>query len=285
MKIIAGMKSHKMSIAIVVIILEFLGCLILLYTLRTGAAVVISRQEGFRFIPKGQNEEMKRLQGTINELMEQYSALVKTTVAKEEYNRLVNEKSRLVGEVLTMKNAAVETGKLSPTVPMNEPEQICRVIEQLFRKPADETPKTGAAETDMLIAAVSSEISQKGVIDTKQTEKYGVGIYLIQKVLDVVGYPINESGGIKSTYDAVMKFQGDRQLKQDGKIGQGTWGKVRELWTAKKTPGQTVLKPQPPQPQPQPQQPQPQQLQSPQQLQRQLPPEIRNSSMRRRQPY
>jgi hypothetical protein len=236
MRIVAGMKSLKTPIAVVIIVLEFAACIYLLYAQRKD------------------KDEIQRTQNIFIELTNQYNALKTTTVASEEYSRVVNENSRLTGRIRAMKDTAVAAGKLSAAEPLNTPEQVCIAIEQTFRKP-DETSKTGAAEVDMLVSAVSSEISQKGVIDTKQTEKYGMGIYLIQKVMDAVGYPINEAGGIKSTCDAVMKFQGDRQLKQDGKVGMGTWNKVRELWSTKKPQGQlspgqqpaapTAAKPQP----------------------------------------
>lgn len=224
MRIVAGMKSFKALIAVVIIVSEFAACMYLLY------------------VQRKDKDEIQRTQSVFAELTNQYSTLKTTTVALEEYSKVVNENNRLAGRVRAMRDAAVAAGKLSAAEPLTTPEQVCMAMEQILRKPsAPEVSKTGAAEVDMLIAAVSSEISQRGVIDTKQTEKYGVGIYLIQKVLDAVGYPINEAGGIKSTYDAVVKFQGDRQLKQDGKVGMGTWGKVREFWSAKKTPGQTSL--------------------------------------------
>jgi hypothetical protein len=220
------MKSLKALIVVVIIVSEFAACMYLLYAQRKD------------------KDEIQRTQSVFIDLTNQYSTLKTTTVASEEYNKVVNENSRLTGRIRTMKDAAVAAGKLSAAEPLNTPEQVCMAIEQTFRKPAEVVSKTGPAEVDMLISAVSNEISQRGVIDTKQTEKYGVGIYLIQKVLDAAGYPINEAGGIKSTYDAVMKFQGDKQLKQDGKVGTGTWGKVRELWSAKKPQGQ--LSPGPP---------------------------------------
>jgi hypothetical protein len=227
MRIVAGMKSLKTLIVVVIIVSEFAACMYLLYARRKD------------------KDEIQRIQGVFTDLTNQYSAFKTTTVALEEYNRVVNENSRLTGRIRAMRDTAIAAGKLSAAEPLTTPEQICMAMEQTFRKPVEVVSKTGPAEVDMLIAAVSSEISQKGVIDTKQTEKYGVGIYLIQKVLDAAGYPINEAGGIKSTYDAVVKFQGDQQLKQDGKVGMGTWGKVREFWAAKKTPGQASLGQQP----------------------------------------
>ncbi|MBM4103308.1 MAG: hypothetical protein FJ263_04545 [Planctomycetes bacterium] len=218
MRIVAGMKSLKTPIAIVIIVLEFAACMYLLYAQRKD------------------KDEIQRTQSVFIDLTNQYNTLKTTTVASEEYSKVVNENSRLTGRIRAMRDTAIAAGKLSAAEPLTTPEQICMAMEQTFRKPVEVSYKTGPAEVDMLISAVSSEISQKGVIDTKQTEKYGVGIYLIQKVLDVAGYPINEAGGIKSTYDAVVKFQGDQQLKQDGKVGMGTWTKVREFWAAKKTP-------------------------------------------------
>jgi hypothetical protein len=218
------MKSLKMLIAVVVIVLELAACLYLLQAHRKD------------------KDEIQRTQSIFTELTSKFEDLSKTTVPSDDHNRVVSENNRLISRIRAMKDAAIVAGRLSATEPMATPEQICQSIEQTFRKPlAPEAPKIGPAEVEMLIAAVSSEISQKGVIDTKQTEKYGVGIYLIQKVMDAVGYPISAAGGIKDTCEAVMKFQGDRQLKQDGKVGQGTWGKVREFWATKKTPGQALL--------------------------------------------
>lgn len=177
------------------------------------------------------NEQTKIAQDaqtSLTTIAGQYDTLQKNTqAAAANYNRLTND-------VLSLKNAAVASGKLSPSIPVSTPEQACAVIKQLLQQPPQPAPVAvnSVMEVEFLVGVVEKEIAAAGVVDCKQPEKFALPLYHIQKVLDAIGYKLTSA--MASTDLAVLKFQTDNQLKPDGRIGAKTWAKVREIWDAKK---------------------------------------------------
>ena len=218
-------KSPK-ALCVIVIILEFAVCLALGFAVRSKREIQISKTYGIRFITKEQCQEMQDFQNQLSVLAGQYETLSKTTVPAEKYNRLV-------GLIQALKRTVIETKQAGPEELWEQPEQICGVIDQILHKSKSVVSSvSSAAEIDFLVSVVEKEIAAQGVVDTKQTDKYAVCLYHMQKVLDAVGYGISNT--ITDTNQAVLKFQNDNQLKADGKVGAKTWTKVRELWNAKK---------------------------------------------------
>jgi len=174
-----------------------------------------------------QTKAAQDAQANLTTIAGQYDTLQKTTVPAANYNRLTND-------ILTLKNAAVASGKLSPSIPASTPEQVCAVLRQLLQQPPQPAPVAvnSVMEVDFLVGVVEKEIAAAGVVDCKQPEKFALPLYHIQKVLDAIGYRLNTA--MASTDLAVLKFQTDNQLKADGRIGAKTWAKVREIWDAKK---------------------------------------------------
>jgi hypothetical protein len=176
-------------------------------------------------------------------LMEQIGNLEKTTVPADDYNNLVRQ-------VQSLKIAA-GTMAMTPSQPMDKPDQICNAVKQILARQqqmlnsataavaaanaAAAAASSPTAEVDFLVTLVAKEITQQGVVDTQQTEKFTVILYHMQKVLDAIGYKLNAT--ITTTNQAVLKFQADNQLKADGKIGLKTWAKISELWNAKRPGG------------------------------------------------
>jgi ribonuclease BN (tRNA processing enzyme) len=176
-------------------------------------------------------------------LSEQLANLEKTTVPADDYNNLVKQ-------LESIRTTAVSMGQISPNQSL-KPEQICMLAKQIMTKQQQMLNSAAAAvaaanakaaqtsslagEVDFLVSVVEKEISQMGVVDSQQADKFAVTLYHMQKVLDALGYKLNDT--VKTTNEAVLKFQTDNQLKPDGKIGAKTWAKIRELWNAKKTQG------------------------------------------------
>ncbi len=175
-----------------------------------------------------QTKAAQEAQASLTTIAGQYDTLQKTTVPAANYNRLTND-------ILSLKNAAVASGKLSPSIPASTPEQVCAVLRQLLQQPPQPAPVAvnSVMEVDFLVGVVEKEIAAAGVVDCKQPEKFALPLYHIQKVLDAIGYKLTSA--MASTDLAVVKFQTDNQLKPDGRIGAKTWAKVREIWDAKKT--------------------------------------------------
>ncbi len=225
-------RSPKV-LCVIVIILEFAVCLALGFAVRSKREIQISKMLGIRLIPKEQCREIQDLQnqqnqltGQLSQLAGQYDALSKATVPAGKYNRLV-------GIIQALKRTIIETKQAAPEELWEQPEQICGVIDQILHKSKSIVSSvSSAAEIDFLVSVVEKEIAAQGVVDTKQTDKYAVCLYHMQKVLDAVGYGIGNT--TTDTNQAVLKFQNDNQLKADGKVGAKTWTKVRELWNAKK---------------------------------------------------
>jgi hypothetical protein len=168
-------------------------------------------------------DQAKGFQDMVSLLSKENETLNRTTVSKENY-------ARVVSAVLSLKNTAIASGQMSASASFSMPEQICEALKPLLQgAPQSASP---AAEVELFASAVEKEISAKGVIDTKDADKNALCLYHMQKVLNAVGYGLG--GQIKTTGDAVVKFQTDNQLKADGKIGAKTWAKVRELWNTKK---------------------------------------------------
>lgn len=217
------MKTKKMLVALIVV--ELVACVVL-------GIVVANKQK-----------ELKANSQLINTLMEQSANLEKTTVPKEDHDKLVQQLQTLKMSVSTL---AMTSGQ-----PMNSPDQICSAVKQVLYKQqqlltaaateinaakAEAASATSpTAEVDFLVGLVAREIAQVSVVDTQLAEKNAVVLYHMQKVLDALGYKLNAA--ITNTNQAVLKYQTDNQLKADGKIGPKTWAKIRDAWNAKRPGG------------------------------------------------
>jgi len=153
----------------------------------------------------------------VEALTRENQTLARTLVPKEEY-------ARVIGGILMLKNTAVASGLLPDSLPAMRPEQMCEVIKPLLQGGSASASNTPAAEMDFHRRVVEKEIATWSVIDTKDTDKNAVCLYHLQKVMDSIGYGLG--GQIKTTAEAVMKFQTDNGLKADGKIGAKTWAKI-----------------------------------------------------------
>lgn len=211
------LKSSKM--ALLVIVLEAIVCVVLGIWAFKSQSQLGGKDKQIQEL----TDQSKGFQDMVGVLSKENDSLQRTTVAKEDY-------ARVVSGILTLKNAAVASGQLSATMSYSRPEQICDALRPLLSAPAASVSPGG--DIEMFAAAVEKEIAARGVIDTKDTAKNALCLYHMQQVLNVVGYGL--SGEVKTTNDAVVKFQTDHQLKADGKIGAKTWAKVRELWDTKK---------------------------------------------------
>jgi hypothetical protein len=195
------------------------------------------------FVVLNKQKEIKANSELTNTLMEQVANLEKTTVPKDDYDNLIKQ-------LQSLKIAAASMAMTS-NQPMDRPDQICNVVKQILARQqqmlnsaaaavaaanaAATTSLPPAGEVDFLVSVVEKAISQQGVVDTLQTEKFALTLYHMQKVLDAIGYKLNDT--IKTTNQAVLKFQTDNQLKADGKIGAKTWAKVRDAWNTKRPGG------------------------------------------------
>jgi cell division protein FtsL len=207
---IPEIKSPKTFIVIVMV------CVFLFLSLLSGAMIDL---KNWTFVPRGQNKEIQNLNNRISGLQKDIDDLKKTTVSREEYNRLIDE-------IRNLNDTAKKLGLLSNEFQPDKPEQVCEAIGQVLDVIRGTKP-----EIDFLINAVDNEISKKGIIVVNDPRTPRVCIYHIQKVLNVLGYDLNDNAN--TTYQAVLKFQEDNNLKKDGKIGGKTWSLVRKLWLDK----------------------------------------------------
>jgi hypothetical protein len=215
------MLNSKKSLVILVIV-ELIACVVL-------GIMVFNKQT-----------DVKRSEALITTMIDESNKQQKTVT---DYENLTKQLQSLKMSISTM---AMASGQ-----PMNTPDQICSTVKLVLYKQqqvistaaaevaaaraAAMTASSPTAELDFLVTLVAKEITQQGAVDTQQTEKFAVVLYHMQKVLDAVGYKLNDT--IKTTNLAVMKFQTDNQLKADGKIGSKSWAKVRELWNTKRPGG------------------------------------------------
>lgn len=202
------------------------------------AALVLCAVLGY--VAWNQQSKISTSEKAVTTLMDQVNEIQKTMVPAEDHNKLVNA-------IQSLRTTAVGLGQISANERLDTPEQVCTAVKQVLVK-QQQTLKsastalsemaaspTTASEIDFLVSVVEKEIGQLGVIDSAQAETFAVPLYHMQKVLDGLGYKFSTS--IKTTNDAVLKFQADNQLKADGKIGAKTWAKVKELWNAKRPSG------------------------------------------------
>ncbi len=195
------------------------------------------------FVVLNKQKEIKANSQLTNTLMEQVANLEKTTVPKDEHDNLLRQ-------IQSLKIAAASMAMTS-NQPMDRPDQICNVVKQILTrqqqmlnsaaaavasaKAEAATASSPTAEVDFLVGLVAKEIAQVSVVDTQLAEKNAVVLYHMQKVLDALGYKLNDT--IKTTNQAVIQYQTDNQLKPDGKIGPKTWAKIRDAWNAKRPGG------------------------------------------------
>lgn len=208
------------KVMVIVIVLLFVVCLGLGYVTWSSRSKLIANEKETQEL-RGQT---KGFQDMVSLLSKENETLNRTTVSKENYARILNA-------VLSLKNAAIASGVMSASTSFSSPEQICEALKPMFQG-SPQSAASPAAEVDFLASVVEKEIAAKGVVDTKDADKNALCLYHMQKVLNAVGYGF--SGEVKTTNQAIVKFQTDNQLKPDGKVGAKTWAKVRELWNAKK---------------------------------------------------
>lgn len=218
---LSQMLNSKKGLIILVVV-ELVACIVL-------GAVVWKKQK-----------DIKTSETFTNTLIEQVS----------QAEKVKGEHDNLLQQIQSLKITAGTIAMTSNT-PMDRPEQICSVVKQIMTKQQQALNSAAAAisaakaeaasatsptaEVDFLVTLVAKEIAGQGVVDTQQTEKFAVVLYHMQKVLDALGYKLNDT--IKTTNQAVIKYQTDNQLKADGKIGPKTWVKIQEAWNAKRPGG------------------------------------------------
>jgi enamine deaminase RidA (YjgF/YER057c/UK114 family) len=218
---LSQMLNSKKGLIILVVV-ELVACIVL-------GAVVWKKQK-----------EIKTSETFTNTLIEQVS----------QAEKVKGELDNLLQQIQSLKMTA-GTIAMTSNMPMDRPDQICNVVKQILAKQQQALNSAAAAisaakaeaasatsptaEVDFLVGLVAKEIAGQGVVDTQQAEKFAVVLYHMQKVLDALGYKLNDT--IKTTNQAVIKYQTDNQLKPDGKIGPKTWAKIRDAWNAKRPGG------------------------------------------------
>jgi hypothetical protein len=210
------MLKNKLMLAVIVLVVVCLGLGFVAWSSKKQLSENQKEAQDLR-------EQAKGFQEMVSLLSKENDTLKRSTVSKENYARVVNA-------VLSLKNTAIASGQMSASTSFSMPEQICEAIKPMLQGPSQSA--SPAAEVDFLTSVVEKEIAGKGVVDTKDADKNALCLYHMQKVLDAIGYGF--SGEVKTTNQAIIKFQTDSQLKPDGKVGAKTWTKVRELWNTRK---------------------------------------------------
>ncbi len=211
-------KSGKA--ALVVIVLEAVVCVGLVFF-----AVKTYRQLSQKDAQLQQlTAQAKEYQDKAEASAAETQSLRRNMVSKDDYNRALSG-------ILMLKNTAASAGLLPETIPAMRPEQLCELIRPLLGGGGAAASDAPAGEMTFHRSVVEKEIATWSVIDARDTEKNAVCLYHLQKVLDASGYALG--GPVKTTADAVMKFQADSGLKADGKIGAKTWAKILERIAAR----------------------------------------------------
>ncbi|MCD4830594.1 MAG: peptidoglycan-binding protein [Anaerohalosphaeraceae bacterium] len=204
------LKSNKFWIFLTILL--FVACIFLSYAIYKEAEISSSKDCWLKTTPMG------------NEKIEELEQIVKSSIGKEAYNKLLIEHEKIKAEHKSSNNELLKIANLVAPSEGNLKLVFPKILE-LFTRTID-------LEKDVKFSfsIVRSELDRNGTINTKcPAEESGKKeLYKhIQKCLSVIGtYNSEFNGNQVETRNAVMEFQLSNNLKVDGIIGKNTWASI-----------------------------------------------------------
>ncbi len=205
-----------------IIIAEGILAVLLYLALRSGVEISSGPDEWISLKPiNGAVIQQKAQYETdIGNLRSQLDTLRSNSVSRKEYDDLLNQ-------LHDLRRTSINVGLLPESVLQFDPKEAVSAIKSLIM----DTRTASGGDIGFSVSVVSREVEANWIINTKQPANATVKNlnYHIQKCLASVGAYTADTydGEMRSTYDALVRYQTQNGLKPDGILGKRTWNSIK----------------------------------------------------------